>query len=584
MAKSTPTFQLPSAKNLTVQKAVEIFVPTDMFWEILHSDSHDVLYGTRGSGKTMLLRMMSVQHLVAFARHDKRADEAVESARRFGIFVPLGLDWCVAYPDLGVAAQERLFVDGLNLVVADALVEALDFLAMSAVLGLRDYIGAERDISASLADLWFRDSRLKVKSFLSLRTALQRHQAILTDLWRHARPPTDKEERNAGFLFRSSSLFAPIAQAVRSINDRLQLGVDQKWLICLDELEDLKPFQAAEIATALRGASQGLVFKITTQPYSLDGTTTHFGADASAVDFRDYNVRRLQYDPHRPEYESLALEMLRKRVAPAQGDGDDLVKRLFGRSTFADRAESSDPHFRETRASIMRVEAHRQDSARKKVPVAAVRALKRHAEGNRRSIAYSGWKTLIAISEGNPGMFVRLLNELKIGVDSAPVDAARQHQVTTELAETWHEWTQALYADGAVLHRLIQQVGQQLSARLHSRRERDDEVQEEINRFHVDLRALPPRHAEAFRVGARHGLLIAEATGSSLRYPIGQGVWRLSYALAPKFWLLTRRGRIGKLEETQLGFGFDEQADPDVSVLTENEQAADGLAYGAEEV
>ena len=78
--------------------------------------------------------------------------------------------------------------------------------------------------------------------------------------------------------------------------------------------------------------------------------------------------------------------------------------------------------------------------------------------------------------------------------------------------------------------------------------------------------------------------MIAEATGSSLRYPIGQGVWRLSYALAPKFWLLTRRGRIGKLEETQLGFGFDEQADPDVSVLTENEQAADGLAYGAEEV
>jgi hypothetical protein len=181
-------------------------------------------------------------------------------------------------------------------------------------------------------------------------------------------------------------------------------------------------------------------------------------------------------------------------------------------------------------------------------------------------------------------MFVRLLNELEIGPSSGFVDTTHQHRVTSELAETWHEWTQALYKDGAVLHRLIDQLGTQLSARLHSRRERDDDIQEETNRFFVDLQTVPPRHAEAFRVGARHGLLVAEASGSSLRYPVGMGVWRLSYALAPKFWLLTRRGRIAKLEETQLEFGFDDRADPDVSLTTEAAHLADPTSAGMEDV
>lgn len=581
-----PNFHLPSAKNLTIKKAVEYFVPTDLFWEVLGSDSHDVLYGTRGSGKTMLLRMMSVQHLHAYGHSDERAAEALYTQRRFGMFIPLGLDWCVAYPDLGIEGQERLFVDGINLAVADAFVEALDFLVDIAALGMRDYVSAERDIASALAELWFRPapSKLRLPSFLSLRNLLARHQAILTDLWRHGRPPTIKEERDAGFLFRSSALFAPLALAARAVNDRLELGVDQRWLVCLDELEDLKPFQIAEIATALRGNPQGLVFKITTQPYSLDGTTTHFSADASAVDFRDYNVRRLQNDPHRPEYEMLAAAILRKRLGLAEADAQDLPRSLFGQTTFADRAESTDPGFKRVRQAIMTVEANRLDSVRKKVPVAAVRSLRRQAEGHRRSIAYSGWKTLVAISDGNPGMLVRLLNELNVGPGAVAIEPARQHRTVVELAEAWHEWTQALYTDGPVLHRLLAQLGTRLSERLHAKRDQETEVQEELNRFVVDLQGIPSRHAEAFRVAARHGLLVAEAAGSSLRYPLGAGVWRLSYALAPKFWLLTRRGRIGRMEETQLELGFDAGSDPDIFVLPEAEALVDGPGGMVEEV
>src|SRR5262245_12291528 len=94
-------FDLPSAKNVTVQTAVEQFVPTRLLWDVLTSDGNDVIFGTRGSGKTLLLRMMSASHLIEFAKLDRRAAEILHEQKRFGIFLPLGVDWCVAYQDGG---------------------------------------------------------------------------------------------------------------------------------------------------------------------------------------------------------------------------------------------------------------------------------------------------------------------------------------------------------------------------------------------------------------------------------------------------------------------------------------------------
>lgn len=559
------TFELPSAKNLSVDRAVEVFVPTELFWELLHSDSNDVLFGTRGSGKTMLLRMMSVQHLLQFSKTNAQARTALFADHRFAVFVPLGVDWCVAYQGHNTPSDDRLFVSGMNLVACDVLVGAVDALFRGFVLGLRDYDGEERGICRLLAELWFRKPVPSAQSFLALRRHLVNHQAVLADMWRKLEPPTDRVEARMGYSFRSNALFAPVVNAVKLINRHLNLPDRTRWLLCLDELEDLKPDQMRAVATALRAHHEELVFKITTLPYTLDSVDTDFSESSSAVEFRDYNVRRLQNDPHQPAYKKLVAEMLRKRMGKAVVDG--LPKLVFGESTLAERAEATDAKFRETRQTISRSDAlQRSDSARKKIPVAAIRSLRRAAEGNSRSIAYSGWSTVVALSDGNPGMFVRLMNELNVGPHTETVSPELQHRVATELANTWHEWSQALYTDGGVLHSLIAQVGEQLRDRLHGRKDKDEDVQEEVNRVVFDLSTLNQPNAEAFRAGARHGLLVGEAAGSSIRYPLAQGVWRLSYALAPKFWLLTRRGRITSFGERQLSLEFDRKSVADVQL------------------
>src|SRR5262245_19184882 len=135
MKSSAPSsFELPSARNLTVGRAVEMFVPTQLYWEVLRSDSNDVVFGTRGSGKTMLLRMMSVQHLVRFAQVNADALAALKDLRRLGVFVPLGIDWCVAF-QRDDDTELRLFTDGLNLVALDSFAEALNSLVQDKTLG-----------------------------------------------------------------------------------------------------------------------------------------------------------------------------------------------------------------------------------------------------------------------------------------------------------------------------------------------------------------------------------------------------------------------------------------------------------------
>lgn len=540
------SFQLPSAKNLTIAKTVDAFVPTRLYWEILDSDSNDIVFGTRGSGKTMLLRMMSVPHLVEFAKRSQDAELALLTKKRFGIFLPLGIDWCVA---LTRQSQDDglLFTEGVNLAATLAFVETLSVVVHSVL----EVPLLEATLVARLLSQWFRSIPQAV-SFYDLRHVLLREQALLRDRSRGDGGHVVDKDR----AFLSGSLFAPVIDGVRVANDVLGLEGDHRWLLCVDELEGLRPNQMRLVGTLLRSSTAPVVFKITTLPYTFESNETDFSEAASAVDFRDYEIKRLQYDPGDADFRTLASGILQKRLAPR---GEIVPANVFGDGEFADRAEATDPRFGKVR-ELISSRANR-DSARKAIPVAAIRALKRAVTGNQNSIAYSGWTTITRLSDGNPGMFVRLLNALRPEDRPWPIPAHEQHRTVAELGTSWLEWSQALYEDGARLRELLVSVGNNFSRGLHDRTVADQEVREEANRFAVDLLQIPAKTAAAFKVAARHGLLVAEAQGTSLRYPTGGGVWRLSYALAPHFWLLPRRGRLGRGESGQLSFDFAVLAD-----------------------
>lgn len=570
MPRPTSVFELPSAKNYSVDKAVSLFVDTPLFWESLTSDSHDVIVGTRGSGKTLLLRMMSVPHLVRLSKSHQTARDVLSRDKRFGIFLPMGIDWCVAYQD-APDGSHRLFQNGINLVSVDAFIDVVDVLLREKIIDLPDPDSSERELCEGLSDIWFREHRRRIYSFLSLRLFLAQQQSTLKDLWRGTHAPSVDDEVRGGYYFREGPLFMPLEQATRIANRVLGLGEDHRWLLCLDELEDLKPTQKAAIRTALRGSLRTVTLKVTTQPYTWTTATTAFAEEATAIDFRDYELKRLQYDPGNPEYRDLALSILCRRVGRDKSERVPID--LFGNSTFAERAGEARPEFGELRARFGWAE--NSDSFRKKVPVLAIRWLKRHGEGHRHSRAYSGWDTIVRLSDGNPGVLVRILNEMKIGPEVTRVAPEAQHSVLMNLASSWHEWARALYTNGRFLHGLLGSIGRKLSARLHNRAVRDELVEEETNRLALNLETIHPDLAEALRVGARHALFVAQENGAPLRYPDGEGTWRLAYFLAPKFWLLPRKGRAARIAEGQLSLGFAQRLDPAVDLDVSRDDGAD---------
>ncbi len=557
-------FGLPSAKNLSLYKTVEYFVPTDLYWKMLFSDGNDLIFGTRGSGKTMLLRMMSFSHLYKFSQSNTKAHEALYSNKRFGVYLSLGVDWYVTYQK-NIDNQAIIFREGINLTLLEAFLKTLNSIIYSDVISLSNKEETERELVQIMAERWFRYIKVKPQSILALRTIFLNHQTILPDLWRFGTPPNETDEEKAGYSFKSNTLFQPLDSILPEINEILSLDHDHKWIICLDELENLHKHQSVMLSTTLRSTKGNLAFKITTLPYTFSGGETLFSEDATAVELREFSFRRLQYDPSDGEYKELANRIIRKKISSFPETEYSLIgEKIFGDTSFLTRAKLTDSSF-EKQINQVKNEAITKrrlndNSVRKLIPIWSIRFLKRMSAGNINPIAYSGWTTIIRLSDGNPAILIRILNDLNVKKDTGPIDPSFQHKVLSELATKWLEWSRGLYKNGNDLYNLIDNIGNQFQNRLHSTSEEDPAINEEISRFRVDLSVLNPRMCEAFKVGARHSLLVAEAEKSSVRYPDGMGVWRLSYALTPKYWLLPRRGKIANFaSQLEMGFGRHEK-------------------------
>ena len=87
-------FEVDNARNLSMQEQVETFIPTQSFWRLL-SAKHHVLLGTRGHGKTALVKMLSHNHLALLAQsgNEPRVESAIRNQEFIGIYVPTRLEW-----------------------------------------------------------------------------------------------------------------------------------------------------------------------------------------------------------------------------------------------------------------------------------------------------------------------------------------------------------------------------------------------------------------------------------------------------------------------------------------------------------
>jgi hypothetical protein len=594
-----------NAKAMTYRQVARTFVPSVKFAE-LAGKSNALLIGPRGSGKTTLMKMLSLEALRAW-----EGDEA-ESYRNAidytGIYVPSDIAWGEMVKGLSSANLDEADTTLVSTAAFVTNVLQATVMAMQRRLVQPEAAGLEcnyrsaictasqlEDLVMSVADLW----RLPIKS-LSLRGLSSSLGQRLLDIKRQANllatGPTPSLGRVSDLMpFLGLPLVDTVTEALKLFDDLID--DPSMWALLLDEFEVAPEHLQREVLSSLRAAPQKLLFKVALAPCG-PHTVLDISDTTRPTRGNDYKLVELWY-ANKDDAEDFCERLFEARIAkginlPIDSSATD----VFGSSGYAIVDESGEGS---TRASYGRgeqwgrefsqladkdpsfntflinkhIDPQRLDpspqspngnTVRKIAPIVAFRnAYKGKVEGRKRgrkpfTSAYGGWSAICAMSEGNPRWLIGMIN----GITSIlplrpklPISLAVQQGQLVSMSHAFAEILQTgansplrgLETQTPMFNTLLK-IGEYF----HNRLVLDKFVEDPPMSFTVD-NEVSEDVENSLRVAMNHGALVCYESPDSLGgYRSLRGKrFRLAYFLAPEFKLPLRKSKPVNLSTILIG-------------------------------
>ena len=565
-------FEVNNARTQSIEEVVHTFLPLDSYWRLLNGKNH-ILLGSRGSGKTAVLRMLAHDHLSKFSH---RTATDITTRRAFiGTFVPMRADWIGTLKNKPWdSSTEESFRWRLNLSCCVAFTDTVES-CLNVYMSGSERAFAERDLARLLGKSWFTDNRRSINTITDLRSVLEdvewaKQVSCLSQL---SRP-----ERNSlgGSTF-DLELFSPIRRGIQVLKRVIKFPQDAVWALALDELEFLEPAHHRLINTYLRAKSD-LAFKLSTMPYFHHTPQTN--SDQPIVSGNDFDYVYLDNDPamrrtDRAGWIDWADGVLKRRVAfverstaadfslsrvlgtispliddkPADWGQDSLMMNLL-------RKYGSQQTI--SRAQRLSAERFKNEISRKMHGMLLLREQASVQKGHSVHELYSGPRIFALCSDANPRQLIRLFNELTLTRSSENVldirsSVRRSQQSKYVISFSGDALRSASIEEGigGSLYDFIKRLMEYFKSRFYEQLLSTD--------YYYAISLGPDTTDEQWR-------LIQYAVGLGFMFPkvsFSQpdelpercfGEFNMAYRLAPKFGLLPRKGKSVSLSVAIRGF------------------------------
>lgn len=257
-------FENSNARNLDADQLSEEFIWTEPF-NLLFSPQNHIILGSRGSGKTALIKMLAHENLCRIGNKYYKAKNAINNKDFVATYVPLKIEWINSLSNYCSDYIDDYFKWSLNLSLCVNLLDTLRSCISYYILDEIEKLRKEKEICKKISTYWLENTIINTIDELRVNLEEIEYKKNLIFNKESMKIELTTEEKNIGSQF-NTSLFKPFTIASKTIHKELNFPKNCKWYVCIDEAEFLTERHQKILNTNMRTVSD-LVFKITTMPY-----------------------------------------------------------------------------------------------------------------------------------------------------------------------------------------------------------------------------------------------------------------------------------------------------------------------------
>ncbi len=549
-----------NARDMSPKKTVQTFVVTEDYVR-LATPRNTIVLGSRGSGKTQLLRMLSYDLMCQLDR--AHFINLPDKNSLIGIYVAFSSFWAKDIKSKSWDSEEDYlysFKWRVNLATCDSFLKCLKSILAENVEDEFDQVLKASDIAEKLYEAWFFSQDPRIDSLDKLRNKIARYdderQAREQELL--AQGKRSGEHAMAPTAF-DTPLFSPVKTARDIVEQELPELDQPNWLICLDEADFLDIPYLRAINTCMRSRSERLFIKMSTLPFShrTQETETPVNIDSG----HDFEYLYIDHETTRPDSslnrQKFAFDLIKKHFDDKSEllSKYDSLKALLGESTILnpesislndeefDRAlnEFATEKTCERARTLKAAGKNRQYSesiVRKMRGALWLKKKRGERKGNRKPEVYFGTEVFLRCTDGNPRRMLELSRRLLENKknDGQQISNRIQSNTIFDYSQIVLERCRTEEGIGYDLYFFMKKLLEALDSRFENKissdtfysfevkEECDDETKRLIKKA-VDLGLIYPNKHEA----------IAENF-------ICEGKFHPAYILAPAYYLLPRKG------------------------------------------